>query len=256
MNDATFVEVNGQKTRVQEMGAGDPVVLLHGWGGRIESMVPVARCLSAAFRVVAMDLPGFGDSPPPDGAWGTLDYAIYVRDVLAERGIERAHIVGHSFGGKIGLFLGATHPELVDKLVVVDASGVRTPPSLKTRAKRAASTAAKTAGRFGSPGRKIKHAVFERIASQDYQDAGPMRPILVRVVNEDMTPLLPRVRSSTLLVWGERDEDTPVAHGRRMESLIRDSGLVVFEGAGHFSYLDQSERFCRVVRHFLGAPLS
>jgi pimeloyl-ACP methyl ester carboxylesterase len=256
MSDATFVEVNGQKTRVQEMGTGDPVVLLHGWGGRIESMAPAARCLSAVFRVIAMDLPGFGDSPPPEGAWGTPDYAIFVRDVLAERGIERAHMVGHSYGGKVSLFLGATHPELVDKLVLVDATGVRTPPSLKTRAKRAASTAAKTAGRLGPPGRKVKQAVFERIASKDYQHAGAMRPILVRVVNEDMTPLMPRVKSPTLLVWGDQDQDTPVSHGRRMESLIRDSGLVVFEGAGHFSYLDQADRFCRVVRHFLGAPLS
>jgi pimeloyl-ACP methyl ester carboxylesterase len=256
MNDATFVEVNGHKTRVQEVGSGAPVVLLHGWGGRIESMAPVIRCLSEAFRVVAIDLPGFGDSPAPDGIWGTPDYAIFVRDVLTERGVERAHFVGHSYGGKVSLFLGATHPELVDKLVLVDASGVRTPPSLKTRAKRVASSAAKTAARFGSPGRKVKEAVFERIASKDYQEAGAMRPILVRVVNEDMTPLMPRVRASTLLVWGDQDHDTPVAHGRRMEALIPDSGLVVFEGAGHFSYLDQAGRFCRVVRHFLGAPLS
>ncbi|MQB00868.1 MAG: alpha/beta fold hydrolase [Actinobacteria bacterium] len=256
MSVAAFVEVNGQKTRVQETGAGQPVVLLHGWGGRIESMAPVARCLSPAFRVVAMDLPGFGESPAPEGVWGTPDYAIFVRDVLAERGIERAHMIGHSYGGKVSLFLGATHPELVDKLVLVDASGVRSAPSLGTRAKRVASTAAKTAGRFGSPGRRIRQAVFDRIASKDYREAGAMRPILVRLVNEDMTPLMPRVRSSTLLVWGDRDEDTPVSYGRKMESLIRDSGLVVLEGAGHFSYLDQADRFCRVVRHFLGAPLA
>jgi pimeloyl-ACP methyl ester carboxylesterase len=256
MNDAGFVEVNGQKTRVQEMGSGDPVVLLHGWGGRIESMSPVARCLSSVFRVVAIDLPGFGESPAPEGVWGTPDYAIFVRDVLAERDITRAHFVGHSYGGKVSLFLGATHPELVDKLVLADASGVRTAPSVKTRAKRVASTAAKTAGRLGPPGRKVRQAVFDRIASKDYKEAGPMRSILVRVVNEDMTPLMPRVKSSTLLVWGEQDHDTPVSHGKKMESLIRDSGLVVFEGAGHFSYLDQPDRFCRVVRHFLGAPLT
>ena len=256
MTDPIFVEVHGHKTRVQEQGSGDPVVLLHGWGGRIESMTPVISCLSAAFRVVAVDLPGFGESPLPEGIWGTPDYAIFVRDVLAQRGIERAHFVGHSFGGKVSLFLAATHPELVDKLVLVDSSGVRTAPSLRSRAKRAASRVARTAGRLGPPGRSFKRVVFERIASKDYQEAGPMRPILVRVVNEDMTPLMPRIRSSTLLVWGERDEDTPPAHGHRMESLIADSGLVVFEGAGHFSYLDEPDRFCRVVRHFLGAPIS
>ena len=252
----TVIEVNGHKARVLQQGDGDPVLVLHGWGGRIESMSPAIACLARAFKVIAMDLPGFGESPAPEGVWGTPDYAIFVRDVLTELGVQRAHLVGHSFGGKVCTFLAATHPELVDKLVLVDASGVRTPPSVKARAKRVVSRSARTVGRLGSPGRRVRDAVFDRIASKDYKEAGPLRPILVRVVNEDMTTLMPRVRASTLLIWGENDHDTPVAHGRRIESLIKDSGLVIFEGAGHFSYLDEPDRFCRVVRHFLGAPLS
>ena len=84
-------------------------------------------------------------------------------------------------------------------------------------------------------------------------EAGPLRPILVRVVNEDLAPLLPRIRASTLLVWGSNDDAAPLAHGKRMERLIDDAGLVVFEGAGHFAYLDEPDRFCRIVRHFFGA---
>ncbi|HWL64554.1 MAG TPA: alpha/beta fold hydrolase, partial [Actinomycetota bacterium] len=69
------VSAGGHSSRVLEGGSGPPVVVLHGWGGRIESMQPVIDCLSTGARVVAIDLPGFGDSPPPAGVWGTPDYA-------------------------------------------------------------------------------------------------------------------------------------------------------------------------------------
>ena len=98
-------------------------------------------------------------------------------------------------------------------------------------------------------------AAQERIAagsaSSDYANAGPMRPTLVKLVNEDLTPELPRVRASTLLIWGDQDDATPVSDGETMERLIPDAGLVVFEGAGHFSYLDQAQRFNVVAGHFL-----
>jgi pimeloyl-ACP methyl ester carboxylesterase len=74
----------------------------------------------------------------------------------------------------------------------------------------------------------------------------------VKVVNEDIAHLLGRVRVPTLLVWGSEDDAVPVAHARRMERLIPDAGLVVFEGAGHFAYLDHADRFCRIAKHFFG----
>ena len=251
--NSTFLEVGSQKARVFEAGSGDTVVVLHGWGGRIESMRPVIDCLSRSFRTIALDLPGFGESPVPTGVWGTADYAVFVRDVLTSLGVERAHFVGHSYGAKTSLYLAATHPGLVDKLVLQASSGLRSPPSMRARVKRMASKAARSAGRFGDPGARLRDAVYERIQSSDYRDAGEMRPILVKVVNEDLSDLLPRVRSSTLLIWGSNDDALPLNHAQTMERNIPDAGLVVFEGAGHFAYLDEPDRFCVVVRQFLGA---
>ena len=137
--------------------------------------------------------------------------------------------------------------------MLMGSPGLRTPPNLKARAKRAASKGARVAGKVGAPGRALRDRVYKAIASQDYQDAGPLRPILVKVVNENYESLLPRVASSTLLLWGSEDDAAPLAHGQEMEKLIPDAGLVVFEGAGHFAYLDEADRFCRVVSHFFGA---
>lgn len=252
---SSLVAVGGHKARVHMVGRGEPALVLHGWGGRIESMAPVIDCLSDRFAVTAVDLPGFGESPVPSGVWGTADYAEFVSDLCKERGIERSRIVAHSFGAKVSIYACATHPELGAKLVLTGSSGLTSAPSAKVRAKRAISKTARFAGRFGKPGERLRTAVYSRIASKDYQDAGPMRATFVKVVNEDVGHMLPRVAVPTLLIWGTEDDAVPVAHARRMEQEIPDAGLVLFEGAGHFAYLDESARFCRVVRHFFKAPL-
>ena len=252
----SFLEIGGCKTRLLEAGTGAPVVVLHGWGGRIESMAPILSCLSSAFRVIAIDLPGFGDSSLPLDAWGTPEYARHVSGLLDELAIDRADFVGHSFGAKIALYLAAWRPPYVGKLVLQGSSGLRTPPSMQVRVKRIASRGGRVVGRLGPSGERLKRSLYARIASRDYEDAGPLRPILVKVVNEDLAPMLSSVRSSTLLVWGTDDDSVPLAHGRRMEALIPDAGLIPFEGAGHFAYLEEPERFCRITRHFLGIPVA
>ena len=78
-----------------------------------------------------------------------------------------------------------------------------------------------------------------------------MRGTLVRIVNEDLRSLLPHLDLPVLLIWGDQDTETPIADGRLMERLIPDAGLVVFEGAGHYAYLEQAARFCRIVDVFL-----
>lgn len=251
--DYEFVDARGHKTRAMRVGSGPSVVILHGWGGRIESMAPVVRCLRSDFHVTALDLPGFGDAPAPPGAWATPDYAEYVVDVLSALGVGRSHFVGHSFGAKTSLYIAATHRDLVDKVVVVGSPGIKSAPSLDVRLKRALSRGGRALELLGAPGRAAKEKLYGAIASGDYRDAGELRPILVRVVNEDLTDVIREVRAPVLLIWGEKDDAVPLDHARRMERLIPDAGLVVFEGAGHFAYLDDPGRFCRVVRHFFGA---
>jgi pimeloyl-ACP methyl ester carboxylesterase len=246
-----FMAPEGRRTRVLDSGAGPPVVVLHGWGGRIESMTPVLTCLAPAFRIVAVDLPGFGESPAPPPEWGTSDYAVHVCEILDELDIDRAHFVGHSFGARTSAFIAATEPAYVDKLILQAPSGLHSPPTVEARFKKALARGARVAARLGPAGRRLKQSIYQNVASRDYQEAGPLRPVLVRVVNEDLSATLKAVESSTLLIWGSEDDAVPLAHGRRMEELIPDAGLIVFEGAGHFAYLEEPDRFCRIARHFL-----
>jgi pimeloyl-ACP methyl ester carboxylesterase len=248
-----FIDIDGIRTRYRRVGDGPDVLALHGWGARIEAVTPIIDALARQCTVYAPDLPGFGETePPPQQPWGVADFEAWTRALMTALELRRPSIVGHSRGATIAIKLAAEHPDLVDKLVLVDAAGIKPRRTWRHRRRVAAAKLAKHASRWlGGPGRRWRERVIERNASEDYKTAGEMRPTLVRLVNEDITGLLPSVKASTLLVWGDRDDATPLSDGQTMERLIPDAGLVVFEGAGHFSYLDERHRFGVVAAHFL-----
>jgi pimeloyl-ACP methyl ester carboxylesterase len=239
---------------VLDSGNGPAVLLLHGWGASKELMAPISQRLQG-YRVVAPDLPGFGATPPPPQAWGVDEYAGWVLALLDRLGIERAHIVSHSNGGRVAIALAAAHPERVGRLVLADSAGIRPRHGFahwwRVRTFKLLRAAAHS--RWLPPA--IREAAGRRAAargSEDYRAAsGTLRASMVRLVNADMRAALSRLTVATLLIWGERDVDTPLSDARTMEKLIPDSGLVVFEGCGHFAYAEQPDRFARIVDVFL-----
>jgi UDP-N-acetylmuramoyl-tripeptide--D-alanyl-D-alanine ligase len=252
----TFARVDGLRIAYRESGQDTgraPVVVLHGWGASSAAISSIQRCLEGEYRVISPDLPGFGASDPPPDAWDSAAYAGLVRAFLAERGIERATFIGHSRGGAISIVLAATRPELVERLVLVDSAGIRPRRGPAYRARVAAFKAGRriVAMPLLRDRRDVQEWFGRRFGSVDYRQAGALRGTLVRVVNEDLRPLLPRIGAPTLLIWGERDEETPLSDGQFMERQIPDAGLVVFPAAGHFAYADDPRRFCRVVSYFL-----
>jgi pimeloyl-ACP methyl ester carboxylesterase len=247
-----FLHIDGLSVRYQMGGHGPSVLLLHGWGGRVESFTPVYNDLVRSYTVYAIDFPGFGDSSLPDVPWGSADYARLTLAVLDRLELTKPHVIAHSFGGQVILNLAAAHPERLGKLVLVASAGLRGPRTLKTHLKRCVSRLGKWAATYGgSFGKMLRDALYQCIQSQDYANAGPLRPTLVKVVNEDLRELLPYIKSPTLLVWGEHDRDVPLSAAQVMVRLIPAAQLVVFENAGHFPYLDQFERFRLLVGRFL-----
>lgn len=245
-----YLEIDGLRLAYRDRGAAEgrpPVVLLHGWGGSIDAVAGIQAGLEREFRVVAFDLPGFGASSPPPSPWGSPEYAALLLRALDRLTLERVSLIGHSFGGKIALQLAARQPQRVARLVLVSSAGIRPRRSPLQLARMGAFKAARRLAGQGA----LSDWLARRFGSADYRSAGPLRATLVRVVNEDLRPLLARVSAPTLLIWGERDTETPLADGVIMEREIPDAGLVVFPGAGHFPYLDDLPRFCRVAGSFL-----
>lgn len=251
-----FTEIDGLRVRHVKEGSGPAVVVLHGWGASIETVASIVSGLASVAEVHALDLPGFGESEPPAQAWGVEDYRRFLVRFMDAVGVERAAFIGHSNGGRVAIALAATPPDAgrVSKLLLVDSAGIRPKRGFTYYRKVGMAKVGKHAARWlGPPGRRLRELLVGRAASADYAAASPaMRPTLVRLVNSDLRELLPQIAAPTLLIWGSEDTATPLADAQLMERLIPDAGLVVFEGAGHYSYLDQPGRFATIARHFLG----
>ena len=246
-----FTEVKSIKVAYQVNGSGIPVVLLHGWGGEANSFKPVSDWLSNSFKVYAIDLPGFGLSEMPKTAWNATDYARFLSAFFKKLDIKNAHLIGHSYGGRISIVMAAVEPDLVNKLILVDSAGLIPPRTLKYYLRVSAAKIGRLIRHCGPIGNKFADGLSKKMGSKDYQEAGPMRATLVKSVNQDLRPLLPKIQASTLLIWGENDIDTPVSFGKIMSEEITNSELVILKDAGHFSYLDQFPQFCNLVGDFL-----
>lgn len=247
-----------QSLSINHITAGDaesaPVIMLHGWGANAELVWPLAQCLMPHYRVCVPDLPGFGRSQQPLQAWSIHDYARFVLAYLDQQGIERAYLFGHSFGGRLGLILGAEHPGRFIKMALADSAGVRpkTPVTTRTRLQvyKGVRDGLKAIG-LGSLSDRLRAWYTTRYGSPDFKSAGGiMREIFVKVVNEDLLPYAARVSIPTLLLWGDQDMDTPLSHGKLLEKTIPNAGLVVLTGAGHYSYLDRLADTTRIVDYF------
>jgi pimeloyl-ACP methyl ester carboxylesterase len=259
LEDGQTVQIGAQKVRyvrrrASETVPGDlPIVILHGWGAHIEAVASILSALEGASDLIALDLPGFGESDPPDRAWDADAYGRFMIHFLDELGVERAHLIGHSHGGRVSIVLASDESERVGRLLLVDAAGIPPKRGWRYRRRVAVAKLGRLIGKIGgAPGRRLQERMRARVASRDYLEASElMRGTFRALVSADLTDRLHRIRASTLLVWGERDEDTPLWMANRMEELIPDAGLVVLDGAGHFSYADSPGQFRAVARRFL-----
>jgi len=243
-------QIAGININYERIGAGKPVLILHGWGANIDAVRPIANHLAAIGReAVALDLPGFGKSGVPETPWKVADYANLVRAFIGFCEIALCDVICHSFGGRIAIMLASEDPSLFSRLVLVDSAGIRPKRGAKYYVRVYSYKLAKRMMRVKFLSRlfrldeRVKHA-----GSADYRSlSGVMRATLSLVVNEDLTARLERIGNETLLIWGENDAETPLAMAKVMEKKIKNAGLAVIPGAGHFSYLDDYPRFCSII---------
>lgn len=248
-----YTAPNGQKMAYAVSGQGAPLILMHGWGCNSSTVASIANTASQTNTVYNVDFPGFGASPEPDSIWGIERYTRLIEDFTKDLGLDNPVLVGHSFGGRVALLMSSRTP--VSKVVLVDAAGLKPHRSLKYYLKVYSFKAAKRLYRMIYGAEKSKEKIEKMRShhgSSDYKQSTPvMRGILSRVVNEDLSDRLGHINAPTLLIWGAKDKATPLKDATRMKKEIKNSELIVFPEAGHYSFLDNPARFAAVLNSYL-----
>lgn len=247
------IELEGLRVRMEVTGEGRPLILMHGWGCDHTTVRSIAATAAQTHTVYNIDFPGFGGSQEPAEVWGVELYTRLIEDLVRKEGLERPVLIGHSFGGRVSILYASRNE--VDKVVLVDAAGIKPKRSLKYYLKVYSFKAGKRFWELLLGKEKAQERVDRMRAkrgSSDYAGASSMmRRILSKVVNEDLTDRLPLISAPTLLIWGENDTATPLADAKKMSRLIPGSGLVSFPGCGHYSFLDNPIQFRAVLSSFL-----
>lgn len=271
-----YREVHGYRRAFRVAGSGPPVVLLHGIGDSSATWEPIIPALARDHLVIAPDLLGHGHSDKPRADYSVAGFANGVRDLLGVLGINRASLVGHSLGGGVAMQFAYQYPERTERLVLVGSGGAGPEVSIALRAlslpgARAAMMLLRVPGARWQLGAAV--SILRALDTALGQDA----PDLLRAVDA-----LPDARSRTafirslhavvdwrgqvvtmldrcylaagmptLLVWGSRDALVPVSHGHRAHAAMPGSRLEVFDGAGHFPFHTDPQRFVALLRDFL-----
>lgn len=250
-----IIKLNNINIAEHIIGEGEPILFLHGWGANVGLVLPLAEKLSqSGYCCYMLDMAGFGKSDDPPEAWTVYDYAKLVIDYLDMHELERVYLFGHSFGGRLGLILASQYSHRIKKMALSDAAGIKqdTPILLKMRLNiyKGIRDTMYTVG-LNSLADNLREKYNQRYGSSDFQQvSGVMRQTFINVVNEDLLPLAPQVKVSTILFWGDRDEDTPLWMGQKLEQEIPDAGLVVHKNAGHYAYLEKLADTARVMDYF------
>lgn len=226
------------------------LVFVHGWAADKDNLKCVYQPLLDAYRIISVDLPGFGESTQPGEVVGSIEYAFVLQRFFSVIRIRDIHYIGHSFGGKIGIVLAATYPDLIKRLVLIDSSGLRARRYIDWYLKVWFYKTLKFIYLHLFKSERGVEFLKKRFGSDDYKTAGSMRGILVKTVQEDFSDLLCKIVCPVFLYWGEKDKATPLWMAKKMEKEIKDAALYVVKNGTHFSFVEDN-RIISIIKAFV-----
>ncbi len=270
------IELHGHEVIYRIAGSGPPVVLIHGMVNSSRHWEEVALRLAGDYMVIAPDLIGHGDSATPRGDYSLGAHAAVIRDLLASIGVERSTVVGHSLGGGVAMQFFWQFPQHTERLALVSTGGLgpEVSPLLRSAALPGASALLwliahpRLVSALGEVGDRLRRrgsgtgVYVEAVARalRPLERAGAREAFLQtlravidvrgqRVSAIDRLYLLDGF--PTLIVWGERDNTIPLAHGRAAHAAVPGSRFETLPGAAHFPHLEDPGGLAAVLRDFL-----
>ena len=205
----------------------DNILILPGWGDTRSTFNNLINVLKNNFTVYILDYPGFGNSNFPNRDLDIYDYSGLIEEFIKSNKIDNPIIISHSFGGRISIILSGLKKLPIKKMILIDAACIKRK-------------------------KKYENILINIFGSNDYKNLDPnIRKTFIKVINEDLTKYLENINTSTLLIWGENDQDTPIEDGKLMNVKIEDSGLIVIPNSSHFPYLEYPYYINKIILEFL-----
>ncbi len=248
-----FVLVDNLKINYEESGQGNALLLLHGWKNDLTIWNEITLLLNN-YRIIRLDLPGFGKSDLPPQSWNISNYAEFLNKFLEKLNVSKTILMGHSFGGRIVIKFGVLYPDKISKLVLVDSGGIR----LKSFRRFFIFILAKLGKIFWLfPLLRLKKdewrkKFYEAIKVGDYLEPSQiLKKTFLKIIAEDLRNEAKKINLPTLIVWGEKDLITPLNEGYLLASSIKTSRLIPIKDASHWPFIDKKEDFIKILTNFL-----
>ena len=263
--EAWEADLHGHRVVYHALGEGPPVVLIHGMLNSSRHWREVALSLADSHRVIAPDLIGHGDSATPRGDYSLGAHAASIRDLLSAIGIERASIVGHSYGGGVAMQFFWQFPQRTERLALISSGGLGrdVSPLLRSMALPGMSKVLAAAAHprvvrvlaAGGPQTRAVARALRPLSGPGTREAflQTLRSVIdvrgQRVSATDRLYLLEAM--PTLIVWGGRDHTIPIAHGIAAHEAIPHSRFETLARAAHFPHLEDPDGLASALREFL-----
>ena len=216
------------------------IIWLHGWGQNHQSLLPLANLFADEAENYLLDLPGFGETPAPNSAWGTIEYANWLIAWLQQLAKKPTVIVGHSFGGRVAIAAAESYAQEIHAIVLLAAAGLKRKRSMAFTIKayllkKLARLCQGIDTIFHS---QLKARFSKNFGSRDYKaSSGIMRHVFVKTIQEDLATLAANITRPALLIYGSRDTETPSQFGQTYQQLIKNSAYFALPDLDHCSIL-------------------
>ena len=226
------------------------LVILHGWGSSKEKWQKVKENLeNNKVNVIIPDLPGFKEKNKIDRPWNLDDYVNWLEDFSQNN--ERFFLLGHSFGGAVAVKFTLKHPQKVEKLFLVAAACIRRKTAKKIiLAKISEIFKAFSFLPFYNFFRKVFYKFIIRKSDYIYT-TGIMKETYLNIINEDLSGILPLIQPPTVIIWGNKDEATPIKDAHIIKNKIKNSELIIIPGGTHDLERKMPEKLAEIIIRYI-----
>jgi len=248
--------IDGLKINYKIAGQGPAILILHGWGGSSDSWISVQEILAKeGFKVICPDFPGFGKSETPFEPWGVKEYSKFVLNLTKILELQKFFLLGHSFGGRVAIKFSVLYPEKIKSLILCNSAGIKQKWGFREKFIFRLSKLGNAIFTFPPLKRfknKFRNLFYIFLRHKDYAKVeGTMRKIFKKVLTEDLLKDLPRIKTRTLIIWGEFDKLAPVKYAHTFKEKIENSKLEILLKIGHSPHLEVPEKLAKIIIQFL-----